>query len=496
MYPGVGLVNSMVSNTIRDVFGENVLSLNPFEVGGKVNMLMPSSDPNQLIASVTGPVGALPMTAVFAVVPQFEALERLVLGEYAQDAALWETIFPAGLVRVIKGLDWDERNAAYGNAMRAAMQISVAAGIEPKDTSPEAQRIYREQISTMAQHFLIGKMVMGFLVPASPQLIPGDVTTIGREMGVISMNRAFRSMLDTYGSDPYAYEQALVDFYSTFGAEAMPYIVGSTSTPGSDDDPGGLMRTAALDSMTDRAYDWVRKNDEVVNRFPVAATFLYPRDGEFDIKMWAWYQRSKFKQPTPEGAYLRKLLSAEGRFEYDQTQKYLLDLQENGEPWVNPSDGSQYEVTDEFVRDNLRRIRRNYPWADIDMDSGSYQGWIGSVERLLNGDASTKGEVRRMIDYYYSDDYTGAIPVSVQKITEAVETFDYWKSQRDGLNARTTEGREIRAGIDAQLEGYLTEIAAEDPNAQIFIERVLLPLLGENLYGDGEFIPTGVLVGR
>jgi hypothetical protein len=163
---------------------------------------------------------------------------------------------------------------------------------------------------------------------------------------------------------------------------------------------------------------------------------------------------------------------------------------------VNPSDGSQYEVTDEFVRDNLRRIRRNYPWADIDMDSGSYQGWIGSVERLLNGDASTKGEVRRMIDYYYSDDYTGAIPVSVQKITEAVETFDYWKSQRDGLNARTTEGREIRAGIDAQLEGYLTEIAAEDPNAQIFIERVLLPLLGENLYGDGEFIPTGVLVGR
>jgi hypothetical protein len=496
MYPGVGLVNSMVSNTIRDVFGENVLSLNPFEVGGKVNMLMPSSDPNQLIASVTGPVGALPMTAVFAVVPQFEALERLVLGEYAQDAALWETIFPAGLVRVIKGLDWDERNAAYGNAMRAAMQISVAAGIEPKDTSPEAQRIYREQISTMAQHFLIGKMVMGFLVPASPQLIPGDVTTIGREMGVISMNRAFRSMLDTYGSDPYAYEQALVDFYSTFGAEAMPYIVGSTSTPGSDDDPGGLMRTAALDSMTDRAYDWVRKNDEVVNRFPVAATFLYPRDGEFDIKMWAWYQRSKFKQPTPEGAYLRKLLSAEGRFEYDQTQKYLLDLQENGEPWVNPSDGSQYEVTDEFVRDNLRRIRRNYPWADIDMDSGSYQGWIGSVERLLNGDASTKGEVRRMIDYYYSDDYTGAIPVSVQKITEAVETFDYWKSQRDGLNARTTEGREIRAGIDAQLEGYLTEIAAEDPNAQIFIERVLLPLLEENLYGDGEFIPTGVLVGR
>jgi hypothetical protein len=495
MYPGAGIVNSIVSNSIRALTGNNTLSLSPFEVGGKVNMLLPSSDPNQLIASATGPVGVLPFSSVFAVVPQFEALERVVLGEYAQDAKLWETIFPAGVVRLIKGLDWDERNAAYGNAMRAAFQISVAAGIEPKDTSPEAMRVYREQVATMAQHFLVGKMIMGFMVPASPQLIPGDVTRIGREMGVISMNRAFRSMLDSYGDDPYAYEQALVDFYTTFGPEAMPYTVGSTTTPGADDDPGGLMRTAALDSMTDRAYDWVRKNDEVVSKFPIAATFLYPRDGEFDIKMWAWYQKTKFKQPTPEGMYIRKLLSVEGRFEYDQTQKYLLELQANGEPFV-AEDGSEHEVTDDFIEYNLKSIRHANPWADIDMDSSSYQGWIGSVERLLNGDASTKGEVRRMIDYYYSDDFKSEIPISVQKITEAVETFDYWKAQRDGLNARTTEGRELRDEIDAQLQGFLTEIGSEDPNAQIFIDRVLMPLLKENLYGDGEFIPTGVLVGR
>lgn len=495
IYPGAGLVNSMISNGVRAITGKDTLTLNPFEIGGKVNMLLPSSDPNQLIASATGPAGVIPFSTVFAVVPQFEALERVVLGEYAQDAPLWETIFPAGAVRIIKGLTWDERNAAYGNAMKAALQISVAAGIEPKDTSPAAQVAYREQIATMAQHFLIGKMVMGFIVPASPQTIPGDVTTIGRELGVISMNRSFRSMLDSYGDDPYAYEQALVDFYSTFGPEAMPYTVGSTSTPGADDDPGGLMRTAALDSMTDKAYDWVRKNDEVVSKFPVASTFLYPRDGEFDIKMWAWYQKNKFKQPTAEGAFIRKLLSAEGRFEYDQTQKYLLDLQANGEPFV-AEDGSEHEVTDDFIQYNLRQIRHQNPWADIDMDSSSYQGWVGSVERLLNGDASTKGEVRKMIDYFYSEDYVGQIPMSVQKITEAVETFDYWKAQRDGMNARTTEGRQARADIDATLLGYLAEIGAEDPNAQIFIDRVLTPLLEENLYGSGEFIPTGVLVGR
>jgi hypothetical protein len=495
MYPLAGFFNQQISNAIRTITGDNTLSLNPFEIGGKVNMLLPSSDPNQLIASATGPLGVLPFSAVFSVVPQFEALERVVLGEYAQDAKLWEQIFPAGLVRVFKGLNFDERSAAYGNAMKAALQISIAAGIEPKNTSPEAQIAYREQIATMAQHFLIGKTVLGFFVPASPQFIPGDVTTIGREMGVISMNRAFRSMLDSYGDDPYAYEQALVDFYSTFGPQAMPYTVGSTSTPGADDDPGGLMRTAALDSMTDKAYDWVRKNDEVVKKFPVAATFLYPRDGEFDIKMWAWYQRNKFKQPTPEGAYIRKLLSAEGRFEYDQTQKYLLGLQDSGTPFV-AEDGTEYEVTDEFIQISLKDIRNNNPWADIDMSSSSYQGWIASVERLLNGDASTKGEVRQMIDYYYSDDFVGPIPTSVQKITEAVQTFDYWKAERDVINARTKDGRAERNQIDATLKGYVTEIGEEDPNAKIFIERVLIPLLEVNLYGSGEFIPTGVLVGR
>lgn len=496
MYPGVGWVNAQVSNTIRALTGDNTLMLNPFEVGGKVNMLLPSSDPNQLIASATGPLGVLPMSAVFSVVPQFDALERVVLGEYAQDAELWESIFPAGVVRVLKGLTFDERNAAYGNALKAATQIAIASGIEPKDTSAEAQIAYREQIATMAQHFLVGKMILGFMVPASPQFIPGDVTRVGRELGAISMNRAFRSMLDSYGDDPYAYEQALVDFYSTFGADAMPYTVGSTTTPGSDDDAGGLMRVAALDSMTDRAYDWVRKNAEVTSQFPVASTFLYPRDGEFDIKMWAWYQRNKFKQPTPEGAHLRKLLSAEGRFMYDQTQKHLLGLQEAGQPWVDETTGTEYEVTDDFIKVNLRSIRNDYPWADIDMSSGSYEGWISSVERLLNGDSSTKGEVRRMLDYYYSDEFTGPVPVSVEKIAEAVATFDYWKSQRDVLNARTTEGRETRNGIDAELMGYLTEIGSEDPNAQIFIDRVLVPLLEVNLYGDGEFIPTGVLVGR
>ena len=495
MYPGAGWVTSQISNALRSITGDNPLALNTFEVGGKVNMLLPSSDPNQLIASATGPVGVLPMQTVFAVVPQFDALERVILGEYAQDADLWEQIFPAGVVRVMKGLMFDDRQAAYGQALRAALQVSVAAGIAPASTSSEDVANYQQEVATMAQHFLVAKTMLGFVVPASPQLIPGDVTRAGRELGVISMNRSFRTMVDGYGDDPYAFEQALVDWYETFGPEAMPYTVGSTTTPSMDEDVTGLLRTAALDSITDQAYDWVRSNDEVVKKFPVASTYLYPRDGKFDLNMWGWYQKNKFKQPTPEDAYLRRLLSAEGKFTYNQTQELLLEMQASGQPWVD-AEGTEYEVTDEFIQENLRRIRTENPWADIDMNSSSYQGWISSVERLLNGDSSTKGEVRQMLDYYYSDSFEGRVPLTVEKIAEAVATFDYWKTERDSINARTSEGRVARDEVEQRLTGYLMEIGAENENAQIFIDRVLLPLVKQNLYGDGEFIPTGVLVGR
>jgi hypothetical protein len=170
-------------------------------------------------------------------------------------------------------------------------------------------------------------------------------------------------------------------------------------------------------------------------------------------------------------------------------------MQASGQPWVD-AEGTEYEVTDEFIQENLRRIRTENPWADIDMNSSSYQGWISSVERLLNGDSSTKGEVRQMLDYYYSDSFEGRVPLTVEKIAEAVATFDYWKTERDSINARTSEGRVARDEVEQRLTGYLMEIGAENENAQIFIDRVLLPLVKQNLYGDGEFIPTGVLVGR
>ncbi len=499
LYPFMGQVGQFLAGGFASI-GKSPYQISPFEVGGKVTMLMPSSDPNQMIPSVTF-LGALPFKAIFQIAPQFDALERAVLGEYGRDASPIESILPSAFLRVWSSVPDEERNQAYGNAVKSAVQIAVASGLQPIDpktglasTDPQDVADFERSIANIAYDVLKAKALMGFVFPASPQLIPGDVTNIGRSLGVISMNSAARQMIDAYGDDPYAWEKGMVDFYETFGGQAMAYTVGSTKTAGADKDATGLLRTSALESVTDDARKWVQANGDVVDKFPVASTYLFPRTGDFDIKMWAWLQTEGYKEKTKIGEHLRSVLGAEGSFMYNQTEKYLLELQETGQPFTDAS--GSYEVTDDFISEQLNTIRYNYPWLDIKMGESNYTTWIGSLERLINGTSTSKGEVRQMIDYYYSNEFKGEIPQSVAKITEALETFDYWKQQRDLVSSQTADARAYRSDVDAYLTEQLDAIASEDPNAMVFIDRVLKPLMKPNLYGAQQQIPPGVLVGR
>lgn len=499
LYPFMGTVGQLIFGGFGAI-GGNPYQLKPFEVGGKVTMLLPSSDPNQQIPSTTF-LGAVPFKFLFQAAPQFDMLERAALGEYGADAEFLEALLPSGFVRLWSAVPDEERNDAYGNAVKSAVQMAVAAGLQPIDpktglasTDPQDVADFQNAVANIAYDQLKAKAFFGFLVPASPQLIPSDVTNMARGMGIISMNNAARQIIDAYGDDPYAYEKGMVDFYNTFGGKAQAYIIGSTKTTGADKDATGLLQVAALDSVTDDARKWVQSNEDVVDQFPVASTYLHPRTGEFDIKMWAWMQAEGYKEKTKVGEHLRNVLASEGSFVYNQTQKFLLELQESGQPLeVN---GQQIEVTDDVISQQLNQIRFNYPWLDMKMDQSNYMNYISTLERFLNGDANGKGEAREMIDYYYDGTREGPIPQSVVKIAEAIQTFDYYKQQRDLVSQQTADARAYRADVDAYLMTQLDAIAAEDPNAMVFIDRVLKPLMKTNLYGANQQVPPGVLVGR
>ena len=106
--------------------------------------------------------------------------------------------------------------------------------------------------------------------------------------------------------------------------------------------------------------------------------------------------------------------------------------------------------------------------------------------------------MRRLIDYYYSPDFEGEVPSAVAGIAEAIATFDYWKSQRDAIVGQTNQAKAQRAYFDQALQFNLDAVGAQDPNAAVFITRVLKPLAKRSLYapGDQQIIPSQALLAR
>lgn len=500
LYPMTGMLGSTMAQVYGTLFGTTMPQMNLFEIGGKVSMLMPSTDPKQTLPTLTGPVGVLLPAMITNLTPEFDGLERVLVGEYGAEASFWDQVIPAGVQRVLRLLNQDERLSQYGQVTKSAMQIAVAAGLEPRGPNGEAlvdeaaQGEFRDSVSTIAQTLLVLKAALGFIVPASPQLIPADVTTYGREMGGISMNRLFRAMIDDQGDDPMAFENALVKWYSTYGREAMPYTV---SQGDSLEGMSGLRNAAVTSAYSRKAFDWASENRDVVNKFPVASTYLFPQDNEFEAKMYSWWRENGYKTGSEFDPYFRRLVSAAGQFEYAQTERYLTELQAAGQPYVG-DDGKAVEVTDDFIKFQLDSIKKRVPYLEVVLADSRYTSYVESAENLINGDVNQAGEMRRLIDYYYSPDFEGEVPSAVAGIAEAIATFDYWKSQRDAIVGQTNQAKAQRAYFDQALQFNLDAVGAQDPNAAVFITRVLKPLAKRSLYapGDQQIIPSQALLAR
>jgi hypothetical protein len=82
-----------------------------------------------------------------------------------------------------------------------------------------------------------------------------------------------------------------------------------------------------------------------------------------------------------------------------------------------------------------------------------------------------------MIDDFYSGKYGTKIPKSVEKIAEAIATYDAFTTASKEITGRKRAEVDARAENRVRLLANLRAIASEDPNAEMFIRRVMYPLL-------------------
>lgn len=480
MYPGTGFLG----DTLRNVFGimGGTLPLSPFSIGGKLKMLSPSTDPNQLIPGLSGPLLSFPLATLFGLFPQVSGVQSVMTGEYSVNQSAWKQVLPAGVTRALTGFSQDDRDSIYANAVMGATAIAIAAGLGPKSSSDVTQiNDFTKAVGDIALQVVVMKTILGYIVPASPQIYMDDVTTIARQSGVVGMRQAFLDLLQSQGDSPTAFVDAMVKWVEIFGPQATAYTE-SKSKPVND--LGGNLYTATTNAVSSETFKFVRDNQELVERFPVASTYLFPRGEDFSFTMWNWYDQNGYKESRDIDEFTRAALGAEGRFQRDERDrvidKMVLDFQLAGD-----------EASAKYYDNEYRSLARNdlrgqYPWlTENDLNQNPLK-YATEMNKLLNGNGGEEGELRQMIAWYKRPDATEPVPASIKQIDLAIRVFDRWTTGREDENGpagfRNIEGQTdaavaLRKQIREQLVIRLTEIGETDPQATLVVKQILVPLV-------------------
>ncbi len=213
-YPGLNPVYQTMQG-VADAFGmpEGFKVPMPVEFGAKLNMITPSMNPDSLFPTFSGPVAALPMKFLFALVPQLDSLEKNFLGIYAQDQPMINAIFPAHVNRLLAAMNRDERNSQYASAARKAATALEAGGHGVKPTwNPETEvweapsegelLAYKDKLQTSTFSALAIRFIFGFFAPASPQVtLKSDMAQWARDNERVNFKQVYNNLINRYNGD-------------------------------------------------------------------------------------------------------------------------------------------------------------------------------------------------------------------------------------------------------------------------------------------------------
>ena len=484
IYPGSELVNGLLG----EIFGRFGVSTfvgdMPLIFGGKMKMLAPSADPEAALPTLSSPISAFLVKSVINLVPAFRDYEQALIGEYGESANLWQAALPAPILRAFNALNQDERYSAYASAYKNAAQVLEAAGRLPR-LGPDREASVDEAasaISTVATNILATRLLLGFVYPASPQIMQNDVTTLARKYGVPNVRSSFLRLVTKFeeeGSpDPFA--EAMVAFVATYGTDQLPYTVSRSGRK------EGIKNLPVI-GRSEEVIQFVQDNGTVVKKFPTASMFIAPADTEgFSGDTNRWLSENGFLKTATTQEFMQRLIYAEGNYIFNATRDDYADQFGRA-----VTDTHRKAIMADW-EEKKAAIYAEFPGLASYRSSG-FADTLDSASRILDSwvdpqtGKETPSEIRAMLNYYY-DEQSGPIPPAVKSIAEAVATWDYYSPQLDQLKDQNTKAaRQQKAQIKEDLISSLLSISSENKNAEKFIQRVMFRLLGVNADGTPRF---------
>lgn len=466
--PGDSWMWTVSSNIWKALTGNEILAVNPIEFGVKIQMVSPSLDPDSALPSFAGPLAALPIKAVSAIlgteafseVPGVgsgsfkRGFDKYTLGVYSENSGWLEASVPGSVRKMINALNRNERNAQFASA---AMQATLYAASNPNIKTPGPDATFMEKqeflaaIRATAANIIFLRNTLGLVAPAGLSAMETkDVPDYIKEAGFTSMSREFYRMREELNETGEAsWSEALLKWtYNEKNTGRLIYTVARTERTG----PGEVAKI----QTTKEAADWVAGNPKIVNKYPVAAMFFAPQMGEFDIGAYSFLKLNGYIKNKQLDQFLTDINLVEEKRRYFQLGRlYEERIQSTADPGMKS-----------FLRSELENIRRNMrmnnPELDRDLSDYSFSNakQLDAIDQL---DSLLKSG---LVD---SNPMSKRLALMLERYKQNRVAYNY--SILNGLSVE--KRRLINIGGLGELEG----IAGNDKNLLLALDSLFAPIL-------------------
>lgn len=472
MYPGSQYLMAGLNRAMQIILGVEPLDMSyPFMLGGKVNMLAPSTDPNQMFPTIAGPFAAVSWKLMAARFPALAKMNQYVLGEYGASAAttvpgiLSESLLPAGILKVMRVMDEDERDSMFAAAQKDAMAIAIANDLVPEDRNDPGWADAVAAVNVMAVASVITRFGMGLMVPASPQRYNDNITEYARTQGSVDMRNAFLDLVQKKGDagseNPVG--EALVDWFR-LNPGLFPFTVSKTEkNPALE----GKIKGLSPLKYSQKVSEWWDDNADLRRKYPQAAYFLAPQDEGFSWDTWMLVKAEGFRVSKDLDTFMRDVFAAQGEFHYYATiADYQRDI-DALDPRI-PEQYSQIRELQEQLAADKKFIRAQNPFLDEKLDSRNFSAISGAAEDALP-------VVKQMVDELYDttpkEEWEGS---AAQAIRNSILTYLDYKTELDMITGTTAEENQRKRVLRYGMEKDLEFLGEQNANARLFIRNVLM----------------------
>lgn len=443
-YPGTTAMYQSVDKVMQ-AFGQEaaVKAPMPIEFSAKLKMITPSSNPDSLFPTFAGPVSAISMKAIFALVPPLDKLERVILGQYGEDQPVVNALLPAHVNRFLSLMDKNERNSQFASAFRKAASYLEATGhgLKPKVDPATGQEIpitpgeleqYKEKLKASTFTALSLRFVLGFIVPAPPQTtLKSDVAQWVRQNGQTNFKQTWNNLVEKTGD----YDKAMKEWIRLF-PDQMPYTISESES-----------NVVAILSANKKANDWIDKNQALLKKYPEAASFFIPKEGEFDFDAYKLLMTMGLKRSKTMEDFLRQVNTAfDENFYYDQQDLYEAELA---------------NTYNDYAKRQLKEMWSN--WSEsFKKARPNLQEELGKgAERAIQR-TQALGDLETML----SDKSVRLDPAIRQPIEGMLNVYNQYINARDSVYGNSTSAENYKDLLKQQAKVELERLSKTNRNAQ------------------------------